>query len=164
MPTHINQPTNVQRAQWARAALATFVTVTNGGDLETMQSGDLEDAVVDLACDLMHLAEYHPRMDARALHAGAMRHFEDETAEHDACDCHERSWYGPYHDNQCPVSAQAGKPRPPGVNDLLDALEGLLFSLSPNKVRPVLNAAGYGTDPWVAAHRHARSLLKRFKS
>jgi hypothetical protein len=69
-----------------------------------MHSGDLETAISDLICDLLHLARYHPRMDATAIHSHAREVFEQELAEEEPCDCGDRSWYGPYHDTQCPVS------------------------------------------------------------
>jgi hypothetical protein len=76
------EPTNVQRAQWARAALAVFTGLTYGGDHpDTMHPGDLEDAVADLICDLLHLARFHPRMDPAVIHAHALSLFEQEVAE-----------------------------------------------------------------------------------
>lgn len=49
----------------------------------------------------------------------------------------------------------------PTYDELLEALEGLEFSLSPGKVVPVLNAAGYSTDLWKMAHRHALAVIAR---
>jgi hypothetical protein len=82
------EPTNVQRAQWAKAALTVFTAETYGGDHpDTMDSGDLETAIPDLICDLMHFARFHPRMDAAEMHAHALRMFEQEIAEEANCDC-----------------------------------------------------------------------------
>jgi len=137
MTQHIqaHEPANVQRAQWAKAALAVFIADTFAGDHpDTMDSADLADAIADLICDLLHFAHYHPRMDAEAIHARALRHFQEE------------------------VNADV-----PGKRDLLDALEGLVLSLTPRKIASVLNAAGYSTDIWQAAHRRAQTLLNQFR-
>jgi hypothetical protein len=81
------EPTNVQRAEWAKAALAVFTAETFSGDRpETMHRDDLEDAISDLICDLLHFARFHPRMDAGAIHARALRTFEAEVAEEANCD------------------------------------------------------------------------------
>jgi len=104
-----NQPTNAQRADWAKAALTVFTEETCGGDHpDSMPLGDLEDAISDLICDLLHLANFHPPMNAARLHAQALGNFEQEIADERVCDCADRSWYGPYHDTQCPAG-----PRPP---------------------------------------------------
>jgi hypothetical protein len=84
VPTQTPQPepTNIQRAQWAKAALAVFTSETYGGDEpDSMHPGDLEHAIADLICDLLHLANFHPRMDPAAIHARALMHFEHEIAE-----------------------------------------------------------------------------------
>jgi hypothetical protein len=102
-----DEPSNIQRALWAKAALAVFTSETCGVDQpDSMNLGDLEDAVADLICDLLHFAKFHPRMDAEAIHGRAFRHFEQEIAE-ELCDCAERSWYGSYHDTQCPAHRSA---------------------------------------------------------
>jgi len=75
------EPTNVERAQWAKDALAVFTAQTYGGDHpDSMNPEDLESAIGDLICDLLHLARYHPRMDAAAIHAHALAMFEEEVA------------------------------------------------------------------------------------
>lgn len=80
--SHQPGPTNVQRAQWAKNALAVFTAETYGGDEpDTMHPGDLEDAIADLICDLMHFAHFHPRMDSAVIHAHALTIFEQEIAE-----------------------------------------------------------------------------------
>ena len=82
------EPTNVQRAQWAKAALTVSTAETYCGDHpETMDSGDLETAISDLICDLLHFTRFHPRMDAAEIHAHALRMFEQESAEEADCDC-----------------------------------------------------------------------------
>jgi hypothetical protein len=159
-----DEPTNSQRALWAKAALAAFTAETYAGDHpDTMHPGDLEGAIADLICDLLHLVRYHPRMDALALLARAMTLYRQETAEEAICNCAERGWYGEYHDTQCPLSAQPSADAMPSAHELVDALECLLMSLSPRKVRSVLKAAGYSTDIWLAAHRRAQALVKRCK-
>jgi hypothetical protein len=75
------EPTNVQRAQWAKAALAVFTAKTCGEEPDTMHPGDLEDAVADLICDLLHFARFHPRMDPAVIHARALGLFEQEVQE-----------------------------------------------------------------------------------
>ena len=76
------EPTNLQRAQWARNALAVFTAETYSGDHpDSMGVDDLETAIGDLLCDLLHLARYHPRLDAVAIHSHALDMFETELAE-----------------------------------------------------------------------------------
>jgi hypothetical protein len=99
-----DEPSNMQRALWAKAALTVFTADTYGGDHpDTMDRGDLETAIADLICDLLHFARLHLRMDAAEIHAHALRLFEQENAHEEDCDCTDRSWYGPYHDTQCPA-------------------------------------------------------------
>jgi hypothetical protein len=76
------EPTNVQRALWAKRALIVFTAETYSGDHpDTMHQEDLEAAVGDLICDLLHFTRYHPRLDAVAIHAHAYSMFEQELAE-----------------------------------------------------------------------------------
>lgn len=76
------EPTNFQRAEWAKAALAVFTAETYAGaHPETMHREDLEDAISDLICDLLHFARLHPRMDAATIHARALATFELEAVE-----------------------------------------------------------------------------------
>ncbi len=49
----------------------------------------------------------------------------------------------------------------PTYNELLEALEGLTSSLCPWKIAPVLKAAGYSTDLWKMAHRHAQAIIAK---
>lgn len=87
-----DEPTNSQRAQWAKAALTVFTAETYSGDHpDTMHPDDLEAAIGDLICDLLHLTRYHPRMDAAAIHAHALNMFEQELAEENNRDCTDRS-------------------------------------------------------------------------
>jgi len=114
-----------------------------------------------MICDLLHFARLHPRMDAREIHAHALRLFEHEIADRETCDCAERSWSGAYHHSHCPpmtADHDAVLSR-----QLLDALATLTGCLSPRKIAPALKAAGYATDIWLAAHRSARSLIARVK-
>jgi hypothetical protein len=100
----------VQRAEWAKSALAVFTDETFGGNHpDTMTPGDLQDAITDLICDLMHLAHFHPRLASTIIHARALEHFQWEVSREELCDCADRSWYGDYHDTQCPVTMRAGK-------------------------------------------------------
>jgi hypothetical protein len=53
----MSEPTNSDRARWAGDALAVFTDATFSGDHpDTMHRGDLECAIGDLICDLLHLA------------------------------------------------------------------------------------------------------------
>jgi hypothetical protein len=124
------EPTNAQRAEWAKAALAVFTAETYSGDHpETMHPEDFESAIGDLICDLLHLAA-RKGMDSAAIHQHARGMFEQELAEDEGCDCADRSWYGPYHDTQCPagIKADATRSQTEGSNsakpapDWLDAL------------------------------------------
>lgn len=122
-PTGNDEPTNIQRAEWAKAALTVFTEETCGGEHpDSMIRGDLEDAISDLICDLLHFAHLHPRMTPAEIHARALRNFEQEIADERVCDCADLEWYGPYHDTQCPAvprtpasDAQAGISRMPGM-------------------------------------------------
>ena len=94
MTIRLNEPTNMQRAQWAENALSVFTEQTYGGDRpDTMHPGDLEDAVTDLICDLLHFARLHPGMEPAAVHARALMHFEEETVEEE------------HHNKQRPMTA-----------------------------------------------------------
>jgi hypothetical protein len=79
---NILEPTNIERAEWARNALAVFTAETCSGDHpDVMHPDDLESAIGDLICDLLHLARFHPRIDAATIHAHALKMFEVELAE-----------------------------------------------------------------------------------
>jgi hypothetical protein len=82
--THSLEPTNVERAEWARNALAVFTSETFSGDHpSSMDLDDLEAAISDLICDLLHFAHFHPRLDPLAIHLHALTTFEierDQTA------------------------------------------------------------------------------------
>jgi len=125
------EPTNEQRAEWAGNALALFTAETYGDHPDTMHASDVESAIGDLICDLLHLAA-REGIVVGVIHAHALEMFETELAEEERCNCANRSWYGPHHDTQCPVrlkvdapSAQAGtsdaaKPVPYWLDALLD--------------------------------------------
>lgn len=52
-----NDPTNLDRAAWAKRALTVFTGRTFGGDHpDTMHAEDVYDATCDLFADLLHLA------------------------------------------------------------------------------------------------------------
>ena len=105
----ISEPTNAERAVWARNALAVFTAETYSGDHpDTMHPGDLESAIQDLLTDLIHFAN-QKGMDGARIHALALGMFEAEFRDEDdtVCTCHERSWYGAYHDTQCPLRIAA---------------------------------------------------------
>ncbi len=76
------EPTNADRARWARNALATFTTETfSGEDPDTMDRNDLECAIGDLICDLLHLAQ-HKGFAVEPLWERALAHFQYEV-QHD---------------------------------------------------------------------------------
>lgn len=75
------EPTNADRAEWAKHALATFIARTYGGDHpDTMDRGDLETAVGDLIADLLHYTN-QKGFDSDEILRSARFHFEAELAE-----------------------------------------------------------------------------------
>jgi hypothetical protein len=83
MPQETTQqsPNNIDRALWAKNALIVFTSETYSGDHpDTMHPDDLQSAVGDLITDLLHYAHFHPRLDAREIHAHAWEMFEEELA------------------------------------------------------------------------------------
>jgi hypothetical protein len=92
----------------------------------------LQGAIGDLICDLLHFAA-RKDMETLIIHEHARNLFEQEVAEEERCDCTDRSWYGVFHDTQCPLSIKAeaasrqpeatrGKPIRGGDPYWLDAL------------------------------------------
>lgn len=72
------EPTNTDRARWAKEALAVFTERTFSGDRpETMHRDDLGAAISDLIADLLHFAEAHG-FDAGQLPITACCNFEWE--------------------------------------------------------------------------------------
>lgn len=75
------EPTNADRARWAKNALAVFTAETYGGDHpDTMFRGDLETAVSDLIADLLHFA-VRQGFDTDEIIRSAVFHFEAEFAQ-----------------------------------------------------------------------------------
>lgn len=75
-----NEPNNFQRAGWARDALATFVEQTDSvAGLDSLGNEDLSDAVADLICDLLHLAN-QSGLDPKRIIAQAQANYEAELA------------------------------------------------------------------------------------
>ncbi|HKQ49874.1 MAG TPA: hypothetical protein VJZ71_17505 [Phycisphaerae bacterium] len=75
------EPTNANRAEWAKQALAVFTATTYAGDHpDTMDRGDLETAVYDLIADLLHYAE-RQGFDVHEVLFRAHGHYEAELAE-----------------------------------------------------------------------------------
>lgn len=83
----MSEPTNAQRADWARDALDVFgravfhqsadeMIATGRGD----RDGDLACAISDLICDLMHLADQHG-LDAYNVYGAALTNYEAEVEE-----------------------------------------------------------------------------------
>ena len=74
---HISEPTNRDRARWARDALAVFTAETFSGDHpDTMHRDDLECAIGDLIADLLHLAQ-QKGFDPQAILRARQRSFQD---------------------------------------------------------------------------------------
>jgi hypothetical protein len=74
----MSEPSNEDRARWANNALRVFVGTTfNGDNPDTMDRDDLECAIADLICDLLHLAE-QKGLDTRKMRERAIAHFEAE--------------------------------------------------------------------------------------
>ena len=77
-------PTNTDRAAWAKDALAVFTARTFSGDHpDTMARDDLETAVSDLITDLLHYARQQG-FDAGGILQNACGHFGFELLE-EAC-------------------------------------------------------------------------------
>jgi hypothetical protein len=74
----MSEPTNNDRARWARDALAVFTAETFSGDHpDAMHRDDLECAITDLICDLLHLA-HQKGFDPQALLERGNGHFKTE--------------------------------------------------------------------------------------
>jgi hypothetical protein len=76
-----DEPTNADRAQWAKDALAIFTARTFSGDHpDTMARDDLECAISDLICDLLHYARQQ-EFDTGSIIQQAAGHFGFELLE-----------------------------------------------------------------------------------
>jgi len=75
-----NEPTNSERAAWARRALATFVMASDGTTIARLHSQDLSNAISDLVCDLLHLAE-QSGLDPEVITSQALSNFAAELSE-----------------------------------------------------------------------------------
>lgn len=78
---------NVMRAQWAKAALATFTKETFAGDEpDTMHPEDRDDAIGDLICDLLHYQNQNSSTGTTAadLHSRAFNHYTHELENPDS--------------------------------------------------------------------------------
>lgn len=74
----MSEPTNQDRAGWAKDALAVFTAETFSGDHpDTMHRDDLECAISDLICDLLHFAE-QKGFDPQAILEQGNAHFKTE--------------------------------------------------------------------------------------
>ena len=69
----MDQPTNNQRAAWAKAALDAFVK-------ECGDAGDVRDNIADLLCNLRHLCDAHD-IDHGKLFAGSCDVYLEEIGE-----------------------------------------------------------------------------------
>jgi len=73
--------TNAERSQWAKDALCVFTARTFSGDHpNTMDRDDLECAIADLICDLMHYAR-RQGFDTGLILQQACRNYESELLE-----------------------------------------------------------------------------------
>ena len=76
-----NEPTNDDRASWAKEALAVFTGRTFGGDHpDIMERDDLECAIGDLVADLLHFAR-HQGFDTVLILRTAILNFDAELRE-----------------------------------------------------------------------------------
>lgn len=76
----MSEPTNQDRARWARNALTVFTAETFSGDHpDTMDRDDLECALADLICDLLHFADQQGFDPQMILEQGS-GHYAVETA------------------------------------------------------------------------------------
>ena len=75
-----NEPTNADRAAWAKDALAVFTAATFGDHPDRMHPADLEHAVGDLVADLLHYAVQNV-FDAGSIMQRACGHFGAELLE-----------------------------------------------------------------------------------
>ena len=76
-----HEPTNLQRALWARNALAAFTEeVFYGRHPEALVPDDRCDAIADLICDLLHYANQQ-RFNTEAVLRSAISNYEEELAE-----------------------------------------------------------------------------------
>mgnify|MGYP007008294436 CR=1 FL=1 len=83
-----HEPTNADRAEWARNAMNTFAKETFGGrtfdqlleDGDTPQNSDGACAIGDLIADLLHLARKN-NIDPQGCINSALMHFEAEEEE-----------------------------------------------------------------------------------
>lgn len=74
-------PTNADRAEWAKEALTVFTVRTFSGDRpDTMDRTDLECAIGDLICDLLHYAHQQGFLTASIV-TQACYHFDYELRE-----------------------------------------------------------------------------------
>jgi hypothetical protein len=78
-----SDPTNRDRAEWARNALAVFTAETFSGDHpDTMERGDLECAMGDLVADVLHLARCEG-FNPEAILQHGRDHFQHEVLQDD---------------------------------------------------------------------------------
>ena len=75
-----NEPTNADRAAWAKDALAVFTAATFGDHPDRLHPADLEHAVGDLIADLLHYAVQNV-FDAGSIMQRACGHFGCELLE-----------------------------------------------------------------------------------
>ncbi len=89
----MSEPTNLQRARWAKAALTTFCKEVDGDDADELlkrhlharlndpeASTDFEDQISDLISDLLHLARF-AGINVDKLLGNARRNLDHEIRE-----------------------------------------------------------------------------------
>jgi hypothetical protein len=98
----ISEPTNTNRAEWAKNALAVFTAETYSGDHhDSMHPDDVESSIGDLIADLLHFAT-RKDMDVGGVHRHALDMFEQERAEEKGCICQQANVESTDHDACCP--------------------------------------------------------------
>jgi hypothetical protein len=81
MSNALTNPTNADRAAWAKEALAIFTMRTFSGDHpDSMERIDLKCAVADLISDLLHFGRFNG-FDLDAILENAQEHFEFDIYE-----------------------------------------------------------------------------------
>ena len=75
-----HEPTNFHRAAWAKQALTAFAEATDNTAVHRMHPHDLSDAISDLMCDLLHLAN-QSNLHPECIVAQAQANYEAELLE-----------------------------------------------------------------------------------
>jgi hypothetical protein len=75
---YVKSPINVDRADWAEAALEAFAFVTRRVPVDLSDKEEREEVIQDLLCDLLHYAQQNGH-DPIAMAFSEMRGFQAES-------------------------------------------------------------------------------------